>query len=268
MSESRKGPDIIRHKVDSTGKSFVRDIDVRANQMNTDDIPKVYSSGLTDIDESIKYHIENNILPKVLLNGRHIPVPVTFSSPEITSSINNKNTVRDSSGKLVYPIIVLKRTEFDTDAGRPRKLDANYAQNYYSYTQSYTRENRFDKFDLLNNRIPTKQRNLVAIPDFIKVSYVCYVYTDFVEHNNEIVQELKYASNSYWGSDDKSYRTYVGVIPTNTELSNENGGRICVSEIPMVVHGQILPDSILRHMSSRMKEFTKSVVNISIDENY
>lgn len=268
MSETRKGPDIIRHKVDNTGKLFIRDVDVRGNQINVDDIPKVYSSGLADIDETIKYHIEQNIMPKVILNGKHIPVPVVFASPEIASSINSNKVVRDGSGKMVYPIIVLKRTEFDTDPGRPKKLDANYAQNYYSYTQTYTRANRFDKFDILNNRTPTKEQRMIAIPDFIKVSYNCYVFTDFVEHNNKIIEELKYASNSYWGNDSKSFRTYIGVVPTNTELSNENGGRISVSEIPMVVHGQILPDSILRHMSSRMKQFTKSVVNISIDENY
>jgi hypothetical protein len=268
MSEHKKGPDIIRHTIDGNGKPFVRDTDIRGNQLNNNDISKAYTVGLNDIDSGIMYHIKNVLLPTVVLNGLDVPVPVQYANPEIAATINSGGVVRDSAGKFVFPIIVVQRENIETDKGRPTKMDSNYTQNYYTYSESYTRENRFDKFDLLNNRVPVKKIYRIAIPDFIIANYVIYIYTDFVEHNNKIVEVMKYASNSYWGEGIRSYRVTIDSIPTSTDFSDENGGRVVLSQFNVRAYGYILPDAVITRMSSDMKQFSKSVVNISIDENY
>lgn len=265
---ANKRPDLVRHTVSSTGGEFIKETDIRGNQMNTNDITSVYSLGIIDIDKAIMEHIRTNIVPMVY-NNNLVKIPeVVYADPEIAASISKTNVVRDSAGKIVYPIIVIGRDSIEDTVGGSQKLDANYTQNTYAYELGYTKANIYDKFSVLNNRVPVKEYKIIPIPDFIKVTYTCYVYTDFVEHNNKIIEVMKYASNSYWGSGVHSYRTNVNVIPTTVEYSNETGGRVALSQFNITTHGFILPDAIIRHTSSNQKTFSKAVVNIKIDEDF
>lgn len=266
MSENNR-PDIIRHRVSSTGQPLILDNDIRGNIIDTSDVDKIYSLGLTDIDNSIINHIKSKIVVGVTSNDKQLTVPVVYADPEIAATISATGIIRDASGQVMYPVVAIGRTEIEKQRSIGNKLDANSSRNLIYYQQRFTKENSYNKFDLLRNRLPVAKYNVIAVPDYVKVTYECFVYTDYVTTNNIIIQNFMYASDSYWGDVPNRYNTIVSNIPTSTDLSNENGGRVILSQFTLTVFGFLLPDSIIRHLSSPMQTFSKAVITIDIEDN-
>jgi len=82
----------------------------RATQIRRDeDTTKGISITLYDVDFAIKRYIEQTIKPFIVENGRRIPVPVQYGSPEKWSSMQKLAALRDSNSKSNFPLIVYSR---------------------------------------------------------------------------------------------------------------------------------------------------------------
>ncbi len=94
------------------------------------DDTKPFTLGIVDIDESIKYYIENVIKPTVIQNGERIAIPVIYGNPEKWKAVQADGYYRDKVGKVMCPLIMFKRDSIEKVRNIGNKLDANQPNLY------------------------------------------------------------------------------------------------------------------------------------------
>jgi hypothetical protein len=159
--------------------------------------------GLEAIDEAIFYYFENVIKPSVISNGDMIDVPVIYGSGERWKLAQKDGFYRDKNGKVQTPLVMLKRESIEKRRDLGNKLDANAPQLYITHQEKYTRRNSYDRFSLLNNRIPQKEFTATVVPDYVNLTYNGIIWTDYISQLNKIIEAVNYASDSYWGDSEK-----------------------------------------------------------------
>jgi len=205
---------------------------------------KPFTVSIQDVDEAILYYFENIIKPTVIQNGERIAVPLVYGSPERFKAIQKDGFYRDKKGKIMSPIIMFKRDSLDKNRSITNKLDSNSPHLYTSWQKSYNPKNFYSNFDLLNNRIPTKQFVANVVPDYVTLTYSFIVQTYYIEQLNKIVEAINYASDSYWGDPERfQFKARIDTFNTITEL-NQGQNRVVRSNFSLKVHGYIIPDVI------------------------
>ena len=226
---------------------------------------KPFTVSIQDVDEAILYYFENVIKPSVIQNGERIAVPLVYGSPERFKTIQKDGFYRDKKGKVMSPIIMFKRDSLDKNRSIANKLDANSPNLYTSWQKSYNSKNFYSNFDLLNNRIPTKQFIANVVPDYVTLTYSFIVQTYYVEQLNKIIEAINYASDSYWGDPERfQFKAMIDTFNTITEL-NQGQNRVVRSNFSLKVHGYIIPDVIQKDLTAVKKYNTKSKVTFGIE---
>jgi len=226
---------------------------------------KPFTVNIQDVDEAILYYFDNIIKPTVIQNGERIAVPLVYGSPERFKAIQKDGFYRDKKGKIMSPIIMFKRDSLDKNRSITTKLDANSPHLYTSWQKSYNPKNFYSNFDLLNNRIPTKQFVANVVPDYVTLNYSFIVQTYYIEQLNKIVEAINYASDSYWGDPERfQFKSRIDTFNTITEL-NQGQNRVVRSNFTLKVHGYIIPDVIQKDLTSIKKYNTKSKVTFGIE---
>lgn len=229
-----------------------------------DDI-KPFSIGIKDIDESIMYYFNNVIRPSVIQNGERIPVPVIYGSPERWKSIQKDAYYRDKKGAIMMPILMFKRDNLEKNRKLANKLDANMPNLYTSFQKSYNNKNFYSNFNLLNNRVPTKQFIANVVPDYVNLTYSCIAQTYYVEQLNKIIEAINYASDSYWGDPERfKFRARIDSFATVTELQ-QSQERLVRGTFQLKMYGYIVPDVIQKDLSSIKKYNDKSKIIFSME---
>ena len=238
----------------------------RGTQMSfKDDDNKLFQVGIKDIDESMFYYFENVISPFVYQNGERISVPIIYGSPERWKSLQKDGYYRDKNGKIMNPIIMIKRNNLAKDRSIGNKLDANNPYNYGIYSSTYSKDNAYNQFAILNNRVPDKKYYAVVIPDYVTIDYSCMIQTYYVEQLNKIVEAINYASDSYWGNPEKfQFRARIDNFTTVNELNN-NVERSVRSNFNIKLRGYIVPDALQKELNSEKKFYAKSKVVFSVE---
>ena len=188
LAPDRKPPGLLKDKVNRADVT-------RRDQDTTKDI----TIGIQDHDEAIQYYFDNVIKPSVVMNGERIDVPLIYGSPERWKGVQRDGFFRDKNGKIQTPIIMFKRNSVEKRRDLGKKMDANNPQLQYTFQKKYTKRNQYDNFSVLQDRIPQRELHAVVIPDYVIINYNFIIWTDFVSHNNKIVEAINYASDSYWG---------------------------------------------------------------------
>jgi hypothetical protein len=101
---------------------------------------------------------------------------------------------------------------------------------------------------LIGRKTSQKTHNVV-IPDYVRLSYDCILLTDFINHQNKVIEDINYASHAYWGKDN--YYKFLAVM-TNFSLVNEaNQGeeRVSRAEFSLEMSGYIIPDNLQKDMT-------------------
>ena len=111
------------------------------------DTVKPFTVGIQDIDSSILYYFQNIIKPTVNQNGNRINVPVIYGNPERWKQMQKDGYYRDKKGKIMMPIIIVKRSNIEKVRNLTRKLDSNHPNNYNVFTKTYSKNNVYDKFN-------------------------------------------------------------------------------------------------------------------------
>ena len=229
------------------------------------DTYKQFSVNIQDVDEAILYYFENVIKPTVIQNGERIAVPLVYGSPERFKTIQKDGFYRDKKGKVMSPIIMFKRDSMDKNRSIANKLDANNPHLYTAWQKAYNPKNFYSNFDILNNRVPTKQFIANVVPDYVTLTYSFIVQTYYIEQLNKIIEAINYASDSYWGNPERfQFKAMIDSFNTITEL-NQGQNRVVRSNFNLKVHGYIVPDIIQKDLKSIKKYNSKSKVTFGIE---
>jgi hypothetical protein len=230
------------------------------NTSRKNDNIKDISIGLQDIDYAIKYYFETAILPTVVQDGNIIPVPIIYGSPERWKSVQADGYYRDTNGKLVVPLIMYKRTTINKNKNLGNKIDGNLAALFQTFETRYNQKNQYDKFSILNNRIPSKQYYVSVVPDYVTITYECAIFTNYVEQNNKIIESIEYAADSYWGDKNRyQFRTSIDSFAT-TNVINTGEDRVATTTVSLSVNGYLIPDTINQHLSDTNLHYSPSQV--------
>jgi len=243
----------------STGRSFI-DYN-RGNDVSTSgDRVKDVSISLIDIDSSIIRHIEHSIKPSIFQDGNRIPVPVMYGFPERWQTIQEKGTLREYSGRMIAPVIVLKRDSIENNRTLGTKIDPTVPYNFHTFEIAYTSKNQYDNFSLLSNVIPVKEFRRVVMPEYITVKYSCIIFTNHLEQNNKIIEAFQYDDNSYWGEEGRfQFRAMINTFSTSNEYS-AGDDRTVRTNFDLTLNGYIIPDTINKEISYNKKYYSKSQV--------
>ena len=221
----------------------------RASQIRRNDNIKELNVNLYDVDSIIKYYFDNVIMPTVNDGDEIVNVPVIYGSPERWKSIQKTGVYRDSKGMVQFPVIVYKRTTVEQNRTLGSKVDTKNPL-FTSFQLRHTKANIYDNFSILTNRQPTKQFHNIVIPDYVKLTYSCVIYTEFLEQLNKIVEDINYAGGNYWGKED-SFKFLSKIDSFDIESVAEQGeDRVSKSTFTLSINGFIIPDNVQKAMSN------------------
>ena len=226
-----------------------------------DDTVRDVSIGLQDHDEAIMYYFNNVIKPSVIVNGNRTNVPIIYGSPERWKSVQKDGYFRDKEGKLQVPLIMFKRDNVEKRRDLGNKLDGNNPQLYYTIQEKYTKRNQYDNFSVLQNRIPQREYHTVVVPDFIRLTYTCTIWCDYVAQMNKLIEMINYTSDSYWGDKERfKFNAKIDTFSNTTELQ-QGDNRIVKTDFGLTLQGYLVPDSVNKELAKKpQKYFSKSTV--------
>ncbi len=229
------------------------------------DTYKQFSVGLEDIDESIFYYFKNVIKPYVIQNGERIEVPVIYGNAERWTQMQKLGGYRDKNGALMMPIIAIKRDNLTKNRSITNKLDANMPNLYTAWQKSYNSKNFYSNFNVLNNRVQTKQFVANVVPDYVTLQYSVIIQTYYVDQLNKIVEAINYASDAYWGDPERfKFKAMIDGFTNLTELV-EGQERVARSTFTINMYGYIVPDVIQKDLSAVKKFNSKSKIIFSME---
>ena len=227
------------------------------------DNTKPLTLGFKEIDEAIFYYFDNVIKPSVLQNGSRLNVPVIYGNPERWKQIQKDGFYRDLKGKIMMPIIVFKRNNFEKLRNLSIKLDSNNPNNIHVFEKPYSVKDAYSNFNLLNNRTPLKEYYAVIMPDYVKITYDFVVSTYYVEQLNTLIENIQYASDSYWGNPERfKFKAMINSFATPVEIV-QGGERTVKATFQLDLYGYLIPQNIQKSMTSISKYSNRSTVNIS-----
>jgi len=156
---------------------------------------------------------------------------------------------------------MFKRDSIEKRRDLGNKLDGNNPQLYYSFQEKYTKRNQYDNFSVLQNRIPQREHHAVVIPDFIKLTYTCTIWCDYVAQMNKLIEMINFTSDSYWGDTEKfKFNAKIDTFSNTTEVQ-QGDNRIVKSDFGLTLQGYLVPDSINKELAQKPPKFySKSTV--------
>jgi len=237
----------------------------RATQLRRDtDTQQNISVTIKDVDAAIMFYFNEIIKPTVTENKEVVKVPVMYASPERWVSIQKQGFMRDKRQQLVLPAIIFRRTGIQKNENVPvSKIDANKPQNFVTFEQKYSRENRYDQFSKQIGLSPTRELYSVVVPDYITLSYEFTIWTSLIEQMNAIVERVNYTNGSYWGEPGKMrFRSNIDSFSDASEM--DAGERIVKTTFAVTMYGYIIPEEFNKMVSTR-KQLTPKKLIFSMD---
>jgi hypothetical protein len=230
----------------------------------TDNIKDI-TIGLEDIDSALMYYFKNIIKPTVVQDGNRIDVQIMYGSPERWQSVQADGYYRDTNGKAVFPLIMFKRSGIEKNRNLGNKIDGNLASLFQTFETRYNQRNQYDKFSILNNRIPSKQYYVSVVPDYVTITYDCVLLTNYVEQNNKLIEAIEYAADSYWGDANRwQFRTSLDSFGiTNTINTGED--RVSSTTVSLKVNGYLIADSINQHLSDTNMHYSPAQIIFTME---
>jgi hypothetical protein len=223
------------------------------------------SINLQDHDEAIMYYFNNVIKPSVITNGNRTKVPIIYGSPERWKSVQKDGFYRDKEGKIQTPLIMFKRDSVEKRRDLGNKLDGNNPQLFYTFQERYSNKNRYDNFSALQGFKPAKELYKVVVPDFIKLTYTCTIWCDYVAQMNKLIEMVNYTSDSYWGDPERfKFNAKIDAYNNTTEVS-QGDNRVVKTNFGLTIQGYLVPDSLNKKLASEnmLKSFTTSKISFN-----
>lgn len=218
----------------------------RENQISRrDDTAQSLKVGIGDMDEAIMYYFKEVILPRVDVGEANFQVPIEYASPEKWKAVQKQGYLRDKNGKRQLPVILFKRDSLTKDRNVTSKVDANYPHNFY--VQSIVKPNSrnyMDRFGIDTKRAPERAYIISVVPDYVKLEYSCVILTDLITQMNPIIEAINFASDSYWGPEDRfKFQSFVDSFRTEI-VGEQTDDRTVKTTFTIRLNGYILPQTV------------------------
>lgn len=211
---------------------------------------KHISVGIQDIDEAVLYYFKEVIRPYVINEGTTYAVPVVYADPEKWKSAQKDGYYRDKEGRVMFPVITIKRENLEKVRNITNKLDGNRPNIYQVYEKKYTKENQYDNFSVLTNRAPKKEYYNIVVPDYYKVTYSCAIYVSFMPDLNKLIESIGYRSDSYWGLPNRFlFKANIDSFPITNQVTDGEDRRI-VSTFTLTMNGYITPNNLDKQLTT------------------
>lgn len=217
--------------------------------------------GLYTVDNAILKFLQTKIKPIVTQDNKQIQVPVIYGNPERWKSAQIEGYIRDGNGKLLLPIMMIKRNLI-------KKNSINSPVNkyqHYTFKTGWNSRNIYDRFAAVNRITPSEVYHTSTMPDYYNITYDALIWTEYMEQMNKIVENISFESNEYWG-DANNYRFIAKIdqFEQITDLPKDND-RLVRSKFSIDVNAYILPKSKLdtngnRVLTTRLQYSPKKVV--------
>ena len=180
---------------------------------------KNISIALYDVDYAVKWHLENVIQPTVLEENSIISVPIMFAAGEKWSAVQRHGYLRDNQGKLLTPLIMIRRNSVTKREDIQDLKVLETAEARITFETKYTAANRYDRFNL-SNKIPVKEYYSVDVPKFVQIDYELLCWTNNTVQLNEIVEQLMWFDGKAFGD---SHKFITHIEPPTFEAVNTTG---------------------------------------------
>jgi hypothetical protein len=198
---------------------------------------------LYTIDNAIIKYMTDRINPTVTQQGVQVKVPIIYGSPERWKSAQRDGVIRDSIGKIQYPIIMLRRTAMKKQASINSAVNKYYDRTFYT---GWNRRTPYDRFSVANNITPSREYyNTSAVPDYYEITYRSIIWTEYMEQMNQIVENISFESDEFWGEPNQyKFRTIIKSFESMAELPMA-ADRVIRTQFDMTVYAYLLPESQL-----------------------
>jgi hypothetical protein len=238
----------------------------RAGEVRRDnDLIKTPKCTIYDVDYAIISYIRDIIQPQVIEHDATVDVPIIYSSGEKWAMVRARGYMIDTNGKLMTPIISLKRNSI-TERDTLKKLDVNwnpagdnaFARNTEVFQNKFSRVNQYDRFSILQGAKPVKEIYVSAIPEYIDVSYDLMIWTQLNEQMNSIVEQIMPVTGYAWGTTWK-FPTMISDYTFET-LNTVGEERVVRTTIPLTVKATLMIPYEVRRSQVQKQFSVKRVV--------
>lgn len=234
-------------KLDKTESTFSKnDISTRreySTRRDNDNIRKI-SVSIYDIDHAVKWFIQNTIRPTIEEDENLINVPVMFTTGEKWAQAQRAGYLRDKNNMISSPLIMIRRTSMEprTDLENNNVLRGiSYnTGNKMLFERKYTAANRYDRFSVYNQITPLREFYAVDFPKFVTVNYDLLIWTNGMEHLNEICEQIIYFDGKAWG-DSFKFITYTDT-PSFDLINDIGSDRLVRAAFGLRTQGYLIPD--------------------------
>ena len=180
---------------------------------------KDFSSALYDIDYAVKWHLENKIQPTVTEENAVITVPILFAAGEKWSAVQKHGYLRDNQGKLLTPLIMIKRNSISNRDDLQDLHVLESADARITFKRTYTSQNKYDRFNLSRGQ-PVGEYYSMDVPKFVQIEYELLIWTNNSIQINEVVEQLMWFNGKAFGD---SHKFITHIEPPSFEAVNSTG---------------------------------------------
>jgi len=233
------------------------------------DLTNNYAITLKDVDTSIIKHIKDVMRPTIKEANESFKVPIMYGNEERWKAVRKNGVMRDKNNSLLLPLVMLKRTDIAKNnlSGQGMEHDVKGTINY-TRTSKWSKDNRYDRFSVLQGQTPTYEQIVTGVPDFADITYQFILWTNYIEHMNVLVEDFMAQSNKYWG-DSTDYK-FLSTIDDITDASEMEvtGERFIKSEFNLIVKAYLLPEYINSVVTNKTSNLRKQLTTAKVIFGY
>ena len=259
VSDPNNAPNPIEKPI---AQSDVKKYYNRANAVRRDtDKVKNVTITLLDVDSAIISTMTDQLKLQVNDNGEAVSVPVIYGNPERWFAVKKYGHIRDNQGKILLPAIMIRRKNVENNKDL---MTFNRYLNYETI-MNYSEKNKYDRFDLMNKGAfsskPTKQIYSVSLPTHVNITYECIIWTDYVDQNNKLLEQINYAAKDYWGDRERfKFRARIDSYSIEQEV-NDGEDRNVKTTFDLNVNAYLLNENYSTSMSG-VKNTTQKLFTV------
>ena len=223
------------------------------------DFTKNYSITLKNVDTSILNYVKNVMTIFVSEAGERIKVPVLYGNEERWKAVRKNGILRDKNGSLIFPLIVLRRTDISKNDTVIQSFKHDVKNNFINVERAskWSKTNRYDRFAVQTNKDPVIETLVTSMPDFTNITYEVIVWTNFIEQMNKIIETFVSQSNKYWGdTTDYKFLCNIESISDASEMS-QDGERFVKSTFSILTNAYLLPEEINSTVTGKISQLRK-----------
>jgi hypothetical protein len=234
----------------------------RGNQLRRDnDTIKIPKCSIYDVDYAILSYIRDVIKPQIIEDQLPIAVPAMFANSEKWSMVQKHGYLRDAKGKLMSPLISLKRNSI-VERDNMKKLDVNINPNGNSllFKSKYTKNNQYDRFNILQGEKPVEEYYVSSVPEYVDVSYDMLLWTEYTDQMNSLIEQIMPTGGFAWGTTWK-FATYLDDYSFET-MNMPGEDRLVRATIPLRCKATLLGEQEL-HKTTMQKQLSVKKVSFA-----